>query len=50
MSVDIINLLREAMTVISFAVFGGIVVFAVHPRNRQRFESAAKLPPDERGS
>ena len=49
MSLDI-NLLREAMTVVSFAVFVGIVAFAAHPRNRQRFESAAQLPPDEKGS
>ena len=44
-----INLLREAMTVISFAVFIGIVVFAIHPRNRPRFDRAAQLPPDESG-
>ena len=44
-----INLLREAMTVISFAVFIGIVVFAIHPRNRVRVERAAQLPPDESG-
>jgi|KBSSwiStaDraftv2_1062776.scaffolds.fasta_scaffold529965_2 cbb3-type cytochrome oxidase subunit 3 len=44
-----INLLREAMTVISFAVFIGIVVFAIHPRNRTRFDRAAQLPPDESG-
>ena len=44
-----INLLREAMTVVSFGVFIGIVAFALHPRNRQRFDAAAQLPPDERG-
>jgi cytochrome c oxidase cbb3-type subunit 4 len=43
---DII-LLREAMTVASFAAFLGIVWFAVSPRNRQRFEEAARLPLDE---
>ena len=45
-----INLLREAMTVISFLVFAGIVAFAVHPRNRARFDAAAQLPPDEDGN
>jgi len=44
-----INLLREAMTVISFGVFIGIIVFAIHPINRRRFERAAQLPPDEAG-
>jgi len=44
-----INLLRVAMTVISFAAFLGVVVFAVHPRNARRFEEAARLPLDEEG-
>ena len=48
MSLDI-NLLREAITVVSFLVFIGIVAFAVHPRNRQRVTRAATLPPDEHG-
>jgi cbb3-type cytochrome oxidase subunit 3 len=48
MNLDV-NLLREATTVISFLVFIGIVVYAVHPRNRQRFTAAATLPPDEKG-
>ena len=48
MNLDV-NLLREAITVVSFLVFIGIVVFAVHPRNRQRFARAAALPPDEHG-
>ena len=43
------NFLRIAMTVISFAVFIGILVFTVHPVNRGRFDAAAKLPPDENG-
>lgn len=42
-----INLLREAVTVISFTAFMGIVAFAVHPRNAKRFEEAAQLPFDE---
>ena len=44
-----ITFLREAMTVVSFVVFIGIVWFAVHPINRRRFEEAAQLPPDEAG-
>ena len=44
-----INLLREASTVFSFIAFLGVVVYAVHPRNRQRFDVAATLPPDEKG-
>jgi cytochrome c oxidase cbb3-type subunit 4 len=39
-----INLLREAVTVASFLGFLGIVAFAVNPRNKQRFDEAAKLP------
>jgi cbb3-type cytochrome oxidase subunit 3 len=48
MSFDI-TLLRVAMTIVSFCVFLGIVAYAVHPRNRRRFEAAAQLPPDEEG-
>jgi cytochrome c oxidase cbb3-type subunit 4 len=44
-----VNVLREAVTVVSFAVFLGIVWFAAHPRNGKRFEQAAALPPDEEG-
>ena len=42
-----INLLREAVTVLSFAGFLGIVAFAVDPRNRARFAEAARLPLDD---
>jgi cytochrome c oxidase cbb3-type subunit IV len=42
-----INLLREAVTVVSFLAFLGIVGYAVHPGNKKRFEEAAKLPLDE---
>ena len=42
-----VTLLREAMTVASFGVFVGIVWFAVNPRNRQRFEDAARAPLEE---
>lgn len=42
-----INLVREAVTVVSFLAFVGIVWFAVHPGNKQRFDEAARLPLDE---
>ena len=43
-----INTLRIAVTVASFAVFLGIIWFAVDPRNKGRFEQAAKLPLEDR--
>ena len=46
MSMDI-NLMREAVTVASFAAFIGVVAYALHPRNKERFDRAAQLPPDE---
>ena len=42
-----INLLREGFTVVSFAVFLGIVAWAWSSGNRGRFEEAARLPFDE---
>ena len=48
MTMDV-NILREAMTVISFVAFVGIVWFAVHPGNGKRFDEAARLPLDEDG-
>ena len=42
-----VNLLREAVTVLSFAGFLGIVAFAVNPRNKQRFDEAARVPLDD---
>jgi cytochrome c oxidase cbb3-type subunit 4 len=42
-----INLLREAVTVLSFGSFVGIVAYAVHPGNKERFEQAARLPLDD---
>lgn len=42
-----INLMREAVTVISFAAFVGVVWYAAHPGNQDRFDAAAKLPLDE---
>ena len=44
-----VNLLRITMTVVSFLVFAGVIVFAIHPVNRRRFDAAAQLPPDEAG-
>lgn len=40
---DIITL-RSAITVLAFAVFIGIVIWAWSSRNKARFESAANLP------
>ena len=39
-----INLLRETFTVVSFAVFVGIVAWAWSGANRARFEEAARVP------
>ena len=44
---DTITLLREAVTVASFATFLGIVAYAVYPGNKKRFDEAARLPLDE---
>jgi cbb3-type cytochrome oxidase subunit 3 len=44
-----VTLLREAVTVVSFAVFMGIVWYAARPGNRTYFDRAAQLPPDEEG-
>ena len=37
---DTINLLRIAVTVLSFAAFMGIIAYAMSPRNARRFEEA----------
>jgi cbb3-type cytochrome oxidase subunit 3 len=42
-----INLLRELVTVLSFMTFLAIVAYAAHPRNKARFEAAARLPIDD---
>lgn len=42
-----INIMREAVTVASFGIFIGIVLWAWSSANRQRFEEAAQLPFDE---
>jgi cytochrome c oxidase cbb3-type subunit IV len=39
-----INLLRTLVTVLSFAIFVGIVWWALSKSNRSRFEEAAMLP------
>lgn len=39
-----INDLRAWVTLLSFAVFAGIVVWAWSARNRKAFEEAANLP------
>ena len=39
-----INTLREIVTVASFLAFAGIVAFAYRPKNRVRFDEAARLP------
>ena len=44
-----VNILREAMTVVSFAAFMGVLWFAAHPSNGKRFDEASRLPPDEEG-
>lgn len=39
-----INILRSAFTVVSFALFLGIVYWAYSRRNAARFNEAAQLP------
>ncbi|HEX6634638.1 MAG TPA: cbb3-type cytochrome c oxidase subunit 3 [Usitatibacter sp.] len=39
-----IGLLREIVTVASFGCFLGIVAYALHPGNREKFERAALMP------
>jgi cytochrome c oxidase cbb3-type subunit IV len=39
-----INTLRIAATVATFAIFIGIVVWALSRRNQARFDEAARLP------
>ncbi len=42
-----LNLLRSLVTLISFAVFAGIVYWAFNRNNRKRFDEAANLPFDD---
>ena len=44
-----VTFLREAVTVVSFTAFVAILAFVLHPANRARFDSAARLPLDEDG-
>ena len=39
-----INLLRSIVTVVTFAVFIGIVWWAMSRRNQARFDEATRLP------
>lgn len=39
-----VNTLRVIVTLVSFAVFIGIVVWAWSRRNKRRFDEAAQLP------
>ncbi len=41
-----VNDLRALTTVLSFAVFVGILMWAFSKRNKQDFEEAARLPLD----
>ena len=41
------NLVREIVTVLSFAAFVGVIAYAAHPRNRRRFDEAAQIPFDK---
>jgi cbb3-type cytochrome oxidase subunit 3 len=42
-----INLLREIVTVVSFATFAAILAWAASPRNGKRFDEASRLPLEE---
>lgn len=42
-----VNDLRIATTLISFALFIGIMVWAFSARNKEDFEAASKLPLDQ---
>ncbi|MBU3646874.1 MAG: cbb3-type cytochrome c oxidase subunit 3 [Limnohabitans sp.] len=42
-----VNDLRAITTVISFALFIGIMVWAFSRRNKEDFDAAAKLPLDQ---
>ncbi|MEY4341390.1 MAG: hypothetical protein RL541_894 [Pseudomonadota bacterium] len=42
-----VNDLRAVTTVISFAIFIGIMVWAFSRRNKEDFDAAAKLPLDQ---
>ena len=44
-----INDLRSIVTVVAFAVFIGIVLWAYSDRRKEAFDQAARLPFDEDG-
>jgi cytochrome c oxidase cbb3-type subunit IV len=39
-----LNDLRNGVTLLSFAIFAGILIWALAPRNRVRFDEAQWLP------
>jgi len=41
------NLMREAVTLVSFAAFLGIVIWAWSARRKSQFDAAARIPLDE---
>jgi cytochrome c oxidase cbb3-type subunit 4 len=41
------NLMREAVTLVSFAAFLGIVIWAWSGRRKSHFDAAARIPLDE---
>ncbi len=45
-----VNDLRMAVTMLSFALFAGIVLWALSPRNRRSFDEAQQLPFLESGA
>jgi cytochrome c oxidase cbb3-type subunit 4 len=45
-----VNILRIAVTVLSFFLFAGIVVWALSSRNRAAFDEAQQLPFLETGA
>ena len=42
-----LNTLRIIMTLVSFAVFAGIIAWAMAPANRAGFDEAARIPLDD---
>jgi cytochrome c oxidase cbb3-type subunit 4 len=39
-----INIIRIAVTILSFVAFAGILVWVMRPSNRDRFSAAENLP------
>ena len=42
-----LNVMRELVTVLSFGAFIAIVGYAMHPRNKGRFDEAARQVVDD---